>query len=368
MKQIPRRVLLSDQVAAVLRGGMDAGRWAGSLPSEAELCRELQVSRVTLRRALGQVIREGRLEAGGRGRHHRICAKRAADHSTPGRTVRVLAPYPLTALGSESHAALVELTERLAAVGYRMEFEHRPMVFKRHMPEELERLDSLPDTAAWLLLYSTEPMQRWFVARRRTSVALGRVHEGVEMPCVYPDNRATARHAAGMFFRRGHRDCAYMIAKFTSLGDRLGAAMFAEELERLGGRARIIEYEPTAEAIREVVADLLSGPSRPNGFYASCPEDCLSVLCVLLGAGVRVPDEIALIAGWDDHFLSHAVPSIARYRADGAELGRKLAQLISDLLMHGPGKGRHQRVLPRYVPGGTLGGATAQRPPSRKMP
>ena len=125
---------------------------------------------------------------------------------------------------------------------------------------------------------------------------------------------------------------------------------------------------PRADAIKAVVEGLLSGKAGPNGFYASCPEDCLSVLCVLLGAGVRVPDGVALISGWDDHFLAHAVPSVARYRAEGAELGRKLAQLITDLLAHGPGKARHQRVLPKFVPGGTLGEATAQRPFSRRMP
>ena len=355
MKQIPRRVLLSDQVASVLREGVEASRWVGCLPSEAELCRELQVSRVTLRRALDQLIRERRVEPGGRGRHHRICSKRAAGAATAGRTVRVLAPYPLAALGSVSHAVLVELTERIAAMGYRLEFEHRPMVFKRHMPEELERLDSLPDTAAWLLLYSTEPMQRWFASRSRICVALGRLHEGVELPCVYPDSRASARHAAGMFYRRGYRDCVYLMAKFTSLGDRLAAEMFQEEVRRLGGSARVWEYEPAVEAIQAGVEELLAERSLPMGLYASCPEDCLTVLCVLLSARVRVPGEVALIAGWDDHFLRHAVPSIAAYRADGVELGRKLAQLIADLLLHGPGKGRHQRVLPKFVPGGTLG-------------
>ncbi len=366
MKQIPRRVLLCDQVASVLREGIEASRWGGCLPSEAELCRELQVSRVTLRRALDQLVRERMVEPGGRGRHHRICAKRAAYPSKAGKTVRVLAPYPLTALGSESHAVLVELTERIAAMGYRLEFEHRPMVFKRHMPDELERLDALPDTAAWLLLYSTEPMQRWFEARPRICVALGRVHEGVGLPCVYPDSRASARHAAGMFFRRGHRDCVYLMAKFTSRGDRLAAEMFQEETERLGRKARVIEYEPKPEEIQRVVEELIAGPARPTGFYASCPEDCLSVLCVLLRAGIRVPDEAALIAGWDDHFLRHTVPSTACYRADGIELGRKLAQLIADLLLHGPGKARHQRVLPKFVPGGTLGEAPQR--PSRKMP
>lgn len=272
-----------------------------------------------------------------------------------GRTVRVLAPYPLVALGSESHAALVAITERTAAMGYRLEYEHRPMVFRRHMPEELERLDALPDTAAWLLLYSTDLMQRWFAARTRVSVVLGRLHEGVDLPCVYPDGRASARHAAGMFFRRGYRRCVYLMAKFTSLGDRLASEMFVEEMMRLGGEASVVEYEPSPAAIQKTVERLLAAAPRPDGFYTTCPEDCLSVFCVLLRSRLRVPEEAALIAGWDDHFLRHAVPSIACYRTDGVVLGRKLSQMLSKLLLSDSIGVRNLPVLPRFVGGETLG-------------
>jgi hypothetical protein len=355
MNPMPRRILLSDQTATVLREGLEAGRWGGFLPSEAELCRELEISRVTLRRALEQLVRERRLEAGGRGRHHRICTKRTAQPAAAGRTLRVLAPYPLTALGSVSHEALVELGARIARLGYRMEFEHRPMLFKRHSPADLERLDALPETAGWLLLYSTEPMQRWFAARPRISLALGRVHEGVEVPCVYPDNKAAARHAAGMFHRRGRRDAVYIRERFTSLGDRVASEIFEEEMRRLGGRARVVVFDSKETTVEEVVERLLATQPRPTAIFTSSPETSLGVLCVLLRAQLRVPEEMALVAGWDDEFLGHTVPSIARYRVEGAALGRKLAQVLTDLFAHGPGKARALRVLPKFVPGGTLG-------------
>jgi DNA-binding LacI/PurR family transcriptional regulator len=201
------------------------------------------------------------------------------------------------------------------------------MLFKRHSPADLERLDALPDTAGWLLLYSTEAMQRWFAARPRICLALGRVHDGVEVPCVYPDNKAAARHAAGMMHRRGRNDAVYIRERFTSLGDRVAS-------------------ETTVE---EVVTRLLATRPRPTGIFTSSPETSLGVLCVLLRAQVRVPEEMALVAGWDDEFLGHAVPSIARYRVEGVALGRKLAQMAADLLAHGPGKARALRVVPKFV-------------------
>lgn len=357
MSQLPQRFLLSDQTARILREGVEQGRWTGHLPSEAELCRELQVSRVTLRRALERLVREQLIRAGGRGRHHVIVREVTAPTGVAGHTVRLLVPYPLHELGSANHAALDKLTEQISGRGYRLEFEHRPRLFQQAQTPELERLDALPDTAGWILLFSTAPIQEWFAARRRPCVVLGRLHEGVELASIYPDTTAGARHAAGLFFQRGHREVVYLMAHFTSLGDRMGARIFVEEMRRLGGRARVVEHDAEPGPLRETLRGLLAGRPRPTAFYSGCPEHCLTTLCHLLQAGLRVPEDAAIISGWDDQFLRYAAPSVAHYRVDGAELGRKAATLLLDLLSEGPGKVRTVRVLPKFVPGESLGAA-----------
>src|SRR5687768_3760981 len=52
----PRREFLADQVAAILRREIAAGRWRGWLPGERALSRTLNVSRPTLRAALQQLV------------------------------------------------------------------------------------------------------------------------------------------------------------------------------------------------------------------------------------------------------------------------------------------------------------------------
>jgi DNA-binding LacI/PurR family transcriptional regulator len=292
---------------------------------------------------------------GGRGCHHHIRAPQVQPSVERGRTVRLLTPYPMHALGSVHHVVIEQLVERLGPLGYRMEFEHRPLLFKRHVPDELERLDALPDTGAWLLLYSREPMQRWFAARQRVCVALGPAHEGVTIPCVYLDTGACARHAAGMLYRRGHREVVYLTSEFTSLGDRIGAQVFEAETRRLGGRAQIVTHEPEVPALQKIVEGLLAAKPRPTAFYSGCPEHCIAVLCLLLQARIRLPEDIALIAGWDDEFLRYTVPAISHYRVDGVELGRKTAQLLIEMLQLGANKPRALRVIPKFIAGGTLG-------------
>ena len=59
MQILPQRKSLVAQTSMILRSGIIAGEWSGSMPGELELCRRLQVSRVTLRGAKAQHEKEG---------------------------------------------------------------------------------------------------------------------------------------------------------------------------------------------------------------------------------------------------------------------------------------------------------------------
>jgi len=59
MEDIPRRNLLVSQTVCHLRSRILSGYWVGRLPAERLLSGQLQVSRNTVRAALGQLQREG---------------------------------------------------------------------------------------------------------------------------------------------------------------------------------------------------------------------------------------------------------------------------------------------------------------------
>ncbi|GEM_PF-1062464 len=351
----PIRSSLVDLAAARLRQGISEGRWKRELPSEAELCREMHISRVTLRRALAQLIREEWLTPGGRGSHHRIRKRPKQQKKTTGHIVRVLSPYPLSAVGSIPQTMFNIAAERLGSVGYRFEFEHRPSVFNRWLPEELERLTGLPDTAAWLLLCATEQMQRWFAGQSIPCMLSGRAVDGAPLSSIFADQQAVGRHAAGLFYQRGHRELAYFIAEFTSVDDRLCAEAFVQEAQRLGARAKIITHTGNASSVRAALNQLRCRDPRPTGFFSRSPEHCVTILCHLQSIGVHVPEHASIIAGWDDQFLQYTVPEITRYRVDGAKIGCKAATILLDLIRHGSGKLRTVPVVPVFVSGETLG-------------
>lgn len=355
MADSPTRMTVHDQLVALMRAGIGSARWKGEMPSEAELCREFQVCRTTLRKALAQLATERWIEPGGRGRLHRILKRPRKKGISTARTVRLLTPFGFIGWTSSMHLLMEELWARLSTAGYRLELEHHPGVFKKFQSAKLAHLDALPDTAAWLVMYSTEPIQRWFAARSRPTVLLGSAHEGLELSSIHPDPSAIARHAAGLLYSRGHRELVYLIATLTSIGDRISSEVFMAEARRLGARARIVSYEAEAEALTKVMKDLIASRPRPTGYAVGAPETAITALCHLQAAGIRVPSAASVVCMWDDAHLDSTYPTIARYCTDGRVFGRKVASAVLDLIRHGSGKVRTESIVPDYVAGGSVG-------------
>ena len=355
MPRTLRQITLHDQLVTMLREGIDHARWSGQMARESELCREFKVSRMTLRKALAQLAAEKWIALGGRGNAHRILRRPRAmkREVATARTIRVLTPFRFSGHNTTDFELLETLHERVSSLGYRIEIEVHRGIYQKFQASRLELLDAQPDTAGWLLYFSTASIQRWFARRCRPAVVIGRVHEDLPLSCVYPDTGAAVRHAVGRLHAAGHRDMIYLIESLTSLGDRIASEVMVEEARRLGARARVVSYDGNPDAIRKTLLDLLAARPRPTAFVSGAPGIAITLLCHLLAAGVRIPAEAAVMTLWDDVNLDVTFPTIARYRTDGKLMGRKVEAALTDLLRHGTGKTRAIPVIPEYVPGGS---------------
>jgi DNA-binding LacI/PurR family transcriptional regulator len=348
-----QRLSLAEQAIRVLREGLVQGRWTESLPGEMELSRELQISRGTLRRALDALAHEEVISKGGRGQRHKILCSSAPIRKAHGNIIRVLVPFGSQHFG-ELHLIICDsLRERAGREGYRVEFEHHPRLFSLRNPRELARLNALPGTAGWVVLNSTPGVQRWFSVSKIPCVVLGPPFPDTALSCVWPDTCASARHAAGLFCARGHRDVVYLIRSDTTLGDHRGAAAFSEEATRLGLRPQVVTVEAGA-VLRRMVDFVLARRPQPTGFMLYGQEDAITLLSHLQDSGRRVPRDVSLIAGWADSIFGYTVPSIAHYRIDGARAGKTIAQLLIKQIELGASGKVDTVLLPEFVPGGSL--------------
>jgi DNA-binding LacI/PurR family transcriptional regulator len=297
------------------------------------------------------------LEFGGRGSHHRILRQPpAAEHRT-GTIVRLLSPWPRHYVKTSAQLVQGALLERLSQEGYSMHVEVHPGLYQRFSVKDCARLANLPDTAGWLLYYSTSQIQAWFANQRLPCVVLGRCHEGVRLANVEFDFRSSCRHAAGLFLARGHRELAFLAPTPMTGGDLSSAAGFCEGAEkgRPPGRVTVFNYDTTVQDLCRVLREAISRSPRPTAYLVGWPEHTFSVLGWFIQQGIKVPQDAAIISRSDDQYLSYAIPSVARYGIDSERMGRKAGELLLDQVRHGSGKIRTISIMPEFIPGETLG-------------
>ncbi len=353
MLRSPQRLSLVAQTVAILKEHIAAARPGEQLAGERELCRQLGISRMTLRSALAKLVREGVISSG-RGYRRRIIGPRpGAAKSRASREVVVLSPVPLPSAEPRVLFWIDEVRDALAKEGYKLDYLNHRNCYTNRPQAALEELVSRLRPAVWLLYLSTQRMQEWFYERGLPAVISGSRYGGVRLPSVDVDYRATCRHAVGKFLARGHRHLALLNPESVAAGDLESEAGFREA----GAQARtvIARHDRTVPGICATLDRLLRRADRPTAFLVSRPTHALTALGHLIQRGLRLPRDTVLIARDHDSFLEHVVPSVARYQADPVVFANKLSRVVLEIASGGDARGCHHRIIPRFIPGETLG-------------
>ena len=98
-----------------------------------------------------------------------------------------------------------------------------------------------------------------------------------------------------------------------------------------------------AEAGRDAGARLLGHPGRPTAVFCANDLLALGVLQSVFGAGLRIPDDIALV-GYDDiEFGAAAAVPLTSVRQPAFQIGRRSAQLLLEETADADHE--HQRIV-----------------------
>ena len=356
---------LASQVAERILTDLRAGKWIGPLPGERRLAEELQVSRKTLRKGLNQLQRLGVL-ATDRGVGHRVAERLPKGaRLQPAKSVGLISPESLADLRPYTALWVDELRSLLFQNGFHVTLFSGRRFLDRSPENILERLVSRNPQSGWLLLHSTEPIQRWFHASGIPCVIAGSNHSGLTLPNVDWHYRASCRHAAGMMLRRGHRRIAFLTRRFPRAGDmesELGFIAGAKKSRQPGVTASILHHEDTVDDVEKQLLRAFGHRNAPTALLVANPVYYLTAMSFLARWRLRVPLDVSLVSRDDDVFLAYLSPKPTRYSFNPRIYARRLVHSIIAMVEGRPLGMPVQRILPKFLPGESLGDPPALAP------
>jgi DNA-binding LacI/PurR family transcriptional regulator/DNA-binding transcriptional regulator YhcF (GntR family) len=354
MQILPQRKSLVAQTSMILRNGIMAGEWQGNMPGELELCRRLQVSRVTLRGALALLEKEGVVSVS-QGRRRTIIgsSQLARQTSSVPTNVVLLSPVPHAQLTASKLLWIDELREQLAGNGLPLEFILSASAASVRPARVLQELTGRHADAAWVLLRSTFPMQRWFAEKRLPVVVAGSLFDGIDLPSVDTDYFSACRHAAGRLLARGASRLAILAPHQILAGDIESEAGFRKGAGQ--HPVTMIRHDGSPDGLCRALDSVMQDAAAPDGIIAFHSSHATTALGQLLRRGWALPDRVRLISRDDDPFLDHIVPKLARYSVSPEGYARQITRIILRHVSGDHPAGAKTLILPKFVVGETTG-------------
>ncbi len=323
MHPLPKRESLSHQVANILRKSIGDGVWAEYLPGELSLCQSFQVSRETLRGALGILIKE-KLISSNQGQRRRILQPAARDKMPKRRGVILLTAVRLEQMDGATILLIDSLRGQLAKHHLELQVHVSPACYTRKPEKALAAIAQGSTMALWVVFSAPAAAQRWLMKHGLACVLLGSVHTGIELPSLDADYVAMGQHAANQLLSRGHRRLAVVIPKIVKAGDAHTVAAFRAACEKMpGATLQVLEHDGTPAGIQRCVGGMLK-QSPATGLFVAHARHALTVMSYLASRGLRVPADVSGLHGAEAHALSHrAAGPGAEAFPTGAENGAR---------------------------------------------
>lgn len=345
---------ISAQVAESLRAAVSAGDWKEILPGERQLAERLNVSRKTIRRALGMLRAEGLIRTE-RSRASSLVSARKKRGAGPIRRIALLLPEPIEGARPFTVLWVNRLMALLHESGMQLEVVSGSKYFGSRSGRSLSRLVRAHPARCWILARSHRALQEWFAENAIPAVVAGSTHPGINLPSVDIDHRALCRHAAAAFLREGHRRLVLFLEKAGHGGDEHSEQGFREGLASHHDELKPLICRPAkgpASVTREL-RRLQQLPSPPTGFLLSNSFSYLTALSYFASIGLRVPQDVSLISRDEEPFLSHLVPAPTRYSTPPAKFAAALHHTIMRVIENRATTPIDVRIMPDFIKGGS---------------
>ncbi|RAP75755.1 GntR family transcriptional regulator [Paenibacillus montanisoli] len=313
------------------------------LPSESELTKQFSVSRITVKKAMSDLVEQGivyRIQGKGT---YVAASDRSHAAGDPAvkpkitKSVALLLPF----INNQHNALLLNGVESiLSEAGYSLLFcntENSIAKEERTIREMVER------NVAGMIIYPVdgESYNREILQLTLDSfplVVMDRYLRGIDTNCVCPDNLKGAQEGVNHLISLGHRHIGFLsteISGTSSIEDRLAGyeKALAENQIPIDRRYRYVDIElGEPKPIKEKIRDFLLRHPELTAIFAINPGLGLQVIKVASEMGIRVPEDLSLIF-FDDFELSEFYSVMPTFISQEENLlGKEAAKLLISII------------------------------------
>lgn len=334
----------------ILSGAIPAG---GSLPSERELCLEFNVSRQTVRNALGFLSEKGLLDSRAgmghyvRSRQNRTSRKIEGKRNT--RQVGVICSPKQYLENPMQWKAFLGVKSRLSQEGYSVALSVSQKDEKAGFHPCYQHWLDDGDMDGYIGVSVSAPMQAKLFESGFPTLSMGYVWEDIGLPSIALDFRQlyseVLRYVAGLGFQKVAATVVLPDSSFTKNVER-GLAEGCLHLRWPAGSVQVRRYADTAYDLISSIRVLMRSNRRPQALILQGDDHFEEVMRFFEAEGIRVPEDLHVTAVQiNDAERFRFADRVAYYDFDYLEIGRRVGQRMLDLMAGKNPKPLHQEIL-----------------------
>ena len=351
--EIPHRVSLVSQTGAYLREGIRKGLWKKWLPSERELCEELQVSRFTLRATLKELGREGIIKAVPQ-KGTQILISAITRRNRRNLSVAIITPDRLTDVRPHFSLWISKLRDLLLKNEIQFHVFEGHHLLEGSIEKRLKKLLAQSPHDCWILHRTTKPIQQYFLENKIPCMVAGTPATGIDLPFVDIDNQALSLHALGYFYGKGHRKMAYLYDDGKTGGGRVGVNTIERGLIHYSGEpmhTSTFDLGSSLGKCHRVLDRILKIDDPPTALLIGSSFKCIATMSHLQSQGYKIPEDISIICRDDDYFLNYYSPIPSRYTIDPTNFAKRIFNETMKVVNREVITKRADLVMPDFVEG-----------------
>jgi LacI family transcriptional regulator len=123
-----------------------------------------------------------------------------------------------------------------------------------------------------------------------------------------------------------------------------------------------VYHERTRDSLARALRRLPLGPGGVTALVVTNSLDYLTAISVLTRRGLRIPEDVSVVARNDDTFMRALLPEPTRYHASPPALARSLFRLLRAVIDGNAPTRPQVRIMPDFIAGESLAAAPEGAP------